>query len=378
MSKLPLCLRRTLPALVVAGAISPAARAQTDVCGPITTDTAWTPAGSPYTVTCNVTVRNDATLTIEPGVEVRFDPGTTLWIGTAALGGGALIADAAGCSPILVTSHAGSPAPGDWAGVEFLDSAVGATFAGDSYLSGSILQGCTLEYADTAVKVRSHPAISDCLLRQCSAAAVTVMGTQPDTVRIVGCTLEDNGAGISPGGQAGGIEHVDSGGWVRVSRCVIQRNAGVFAGGISVVSQMEIRDTRILDNRAALPTEAGGIRAVSGDVVLRCTSIGGNDGWGVVLVSSTTGVDADSLSLFDNTSGTVSNRTPESVGIAHTWWSAADSASVAEQVEDCYDSPFYGCVEFMPFLLAPACDVATAVRAEMRQATWGRIKAAYR
>ena len=50
----------------------------TDVCGPITTDTTWTLGGSPYVVTCNVVVFAGATLTIEPGVEVRFQPGTRL------------------------------------------------------------------------------------------------------------------------------------------------------------------------------------------------------------------------------------------------------------------------------------------------------------
>jgi hypothetical protein len=378
MFEFPLSLRHALVAVVLAAASGTAVRAQTDVCGPITDDTVWSTAGSPYTVTCNVTVRNDATLTVEPGVEIRFDPGTTLWIGTAALGGGTLIADADGGPPILFTSSASSPAPGNWSGVEFLDSAVGATFSGDAYVSGSILRGCTLEYANTAVKVRSHPAVSGCLIRNCSAAAITVKGTLPDTVRVIGCAIEDNGAGISPGGQAGGIEHADSGGWVRVSDCEIRRNAGVFAGAISVASGMEIRGTRIVDNRAGLLTQAGGIRSVSGNLVMRCTTIGDNDGWGIVLTSSTSGVDADSLSLFGNASGAVSNQTPENVDLTDTWWAAADSASVADQVEDCYDSPFYGCVTFMPFLAGPACDAATAVRSEMRASSWGRVKAAYR
>ena len=49
----------------VTRAYSPSA----DVGGEITTDTTWTLAGSPYTVTSNVTVQTGVTLTVEPGVE---------------------------------------------------------------------------------------------------------------------------------------------------------------------------------------------------------------------------------------------------------------------------------------------------------------------
>ena len=61
--------------------------AETYVSGNITADTTWTLEGSPYMVTGDVTVRysgynsSTATLTIEPGVEVRFEPGTGLYIG---------------------------------------------------------------------------------------------------------------------------------------------------------------------------------------------------------------------------------------------------------------------------------------------------------
>ena len=42
----------------------------TDVAGVINTDTTWNLAGSPYNLTADVLVRNGATLTIEPGVQV--------------------------------------------------------------------------------------------------------------------------------------------------------------------------------------------------------------------------------------------------------------------------------------------------------------------
>lgn len=44
----------------------------------ITVDTTWTRANSPYLITTTVTVAQQATLTVEPGVEARFSPGAAL------------------------------------------------------------------------------------------------------------------------------------------------------------------------------------------------------------------------------------------------------------------------------------------------------------
>ena len=46
----------------------------TIVGGFITTDTVWDIGGSPYIAEQSILVMDGATLTIEPGVEVRFDP----------------------------------------------------------------------------------------------------------------------------------------------------------------------------------------------------------------------------------------------------------------------------------------------------------------
>ncbi len=53
---------------------------QTFVSGPITTNTTWTLANSPYRVTGDVTVMPGTTLLIQPGVKVLFDPNTRLGV----------------------------------------------------------------------------------------------------------------------------------------------------------------------------------------------------------------------------------------------------------------------------------------------------------
>ncbi|CAB1064228.1 hypothetical protein D1BOALGB6SA_9020, partial [Olavius sp. associated proteobacterium Delta 1] len=63
----------------------------------------------------------------DPGVEVRFEPGTGLYIGYKAGHPyyhsyyGALSAQGTETAPITFTSNAAIPAPGDWKGIYFRD-----------------------------------------------------------------------------------------------------------------------------------------------------------------------------------------------------------------------------------------------------------------
>ena len=113
----------------------------------VTADTTWRNEGVSYVVTGDVTVRyssynsSTATLTIEPGVEVRFEPGTGLYIGYYVYSNrhyyGALSAQGTDGSPITFTSNAASPAPGDWKGIYFRNQTVDAS---------TFLEHCVVEY----------------------------------------------------------------------------------------------------------------------------------------------------------------------------------------------------------------------------------------
>ncbi len=90
----------------------------TIVGGPITTNTTWDFARSPFEVTSDVTVYSGATLAIEPGVVVLFHNNTQLRIGNGN-NAGALIADGNQASRILFTSFSGDN--NDWKGIVFDD-----------------------------------------------------------------------------------------------------------------------------------------------------------------------------------------------------------------------------------------------------------------
>lgn len=107
----------------------------TPVCGPITSDTTWTLAASPYVATCDVTVNAGVTLTVQPGVVVRFQTQACDLVVN-----GRLIAQGTEANPIAFTSYkddahggdtkgdgnATTPAPNDWGGIQVAASSSGS------------------------------------------------------------------------------------------------------------------------------------------------------------------------------------------------------------------------------------------------------------
>lgn len=157
------------------------AQAATNVSGTISSNTTWTLANSPYVVTGDVTVASGVTLTVEPGVIVKFAAGKSLIVN------GNLDAQAGPSSVIYFTSDkddvggdtngdgtATSPARGDWAHIRVAGSAVmdyvevryggKGLYSGLVYLTGSLtLRNATLTES-----------YSTGLYRYSSSGAVTV------------------------------------------------------------------------------------------------------------------------------------------------------------------------------------------------------------
>jgi parallel beta-helix repeat protein len=80
----------------------------TSVVGNISSNTTWTSSGSPYWIEDSITVLPDVNLTIEPGVEVRFNGFYSLYIE------GALNATGTESNKINITSNKSVPSSSDW------------------------------------------------------------------------------------------------------------------------------------------------------------------------------------------------------------------------------------------------------------------------
>src|SRR5689334_7663467 len=128
-------------ALLIAVLFSVSASAQTNVSGFISANTTWNLAGSPYIVVGNALLSHGYTLTIDPGVVVKFNDSCALQID------GELHAVGTASHRITFTSNQPNPASGDWAKIHFPDTCVDAMFdTNGNYVSGSIMKYCDVFY----------------------------------------------------------------------------------------------------------------------------------------------------------------------------------------------------------------------------------------
>jgi hypothetical protein len=109
----------------------------TYVEGAITQNTTWTLVDSPFVLSGNLTVYPNATLTIEPSVEVRFGGEFSLLIN------GRLLADGTDDKMIKFTSNKQEPEAGDWETILFTDA------------QASSLTHCIIEYGMNGTTVAS-------------------------------------------------------------------------------------------------------------------------------------------------------------------------------------------------------------------------------
>jgi hypothetical protein len=108
-------MKKLLLLLIIAGFfIAPAIQAQTYVSGGIYSNTTWYKANSPYIITDTVVVFPGVTLTIQPGVTVKFDNNIGLEIRQATL-----IAQGTVTDSITFMSNSVSPSNSSWSGIYF-------------------------------------------------------------------------------------------------------------------------------------------------------------------------------------------------------------------------------------------------------------------
>jgi hypothetical protein len=279
---------RLLPAFILALIVflNNASFAQTTVPGGDVSGT-WELAGSPYIIDDNITIPNDSTLIIRPGVKVEFQGhysltvlGRLLAIGTATDSILFTISDTTGFSDPDTTL-------GGWYGIRFIETPLN----NDS----SKIVHCCLEYSKAVGPVWHLYAggavciiqfgkvlISNCLIRNNSA------GSTSDQMPVGGglylhksdVTIRDN-TFVNNRAHSGGAIYFDESNPVFTNN-LIRNNFAVFGGGIAMggESHPTFTNDRILNNVAE--SHGGGLLFAHPSVAVcdQISVIGNRADWG--------------------------------------------------------------------------------------------------
>ena len=160
----------------------------------------WSLANSPYLVTDTIYVNNGETLTIEPGVEVRFHPDTGLTVY------GVLKALGEASNRIIFTSTQSIKNPGDWKGIYLYGADIGTTLAyceilyarnaltiDDSEKNVTVTNN-TLRYSKESgiLLDNSSPVIQTSVIEHNGGAGISASNGST-YAKIEGCTISNNG-----------------------------------------------------------------------------------------------------------------------------------------------------------------------------------------
>lgn len=218
----------------------------TQVGGPITSDTVWSLSKSPYIVTNSVDIWQNVTLVIQPGVVVKFDPGTKIQVN------GTLIAKGTNTHLIKFTSNQSNPSPGNWGNIEFTTSAPKTVVdTNGNYLNGNILSYCIVEYGGmnvySAISMQSHY-IDHCTVQYTDGRGIESKGTSSDLAYIIDSTIRYN--------SGGGIDSVYSS---IFGNTVENNNSDAVDGGGIFAQDSTIKNNTISNN--SIDARGGGISA---------------------------------------------------------------------------------------------------------------------
>ena len=235
----------------------------TYVEGPITQDTIWTRVDSPYVVSNDITVYQNVTLTIEPGVEVKF--GETFSLSIL----GKLHANGTG-KPITFTSNKEQPDVGDWNAIKF------------SGTEKSTLIGCFVAYAEDGICIdNGNLEIKDSTISRCQNGINVTNGDLTVQNSII-MENEGNGICITGNGQV-----------TTQNNTIIANVNGILLTG-NENSGVNINQNRISANKqSGIKIEAG----THSDITIVNNNVSSNDIGFHILSPTSTYIDNNSISF---------------------------------------------------------------------------------
>lgn len=171
------------------------AHAQSQAGGVIAADVTWLLAQSPYTVTADIVIQNDATLTIEPGVTIYMAAGTNLIVNSGALRTVGTIS-----APVVITSANdianGIPVAGSWGEILFQDGTKDADTVLEwtqiRYGSGLRIESASPTFNSISIQNHLAPAISMDLKSSPKGSGLKAIGNTLNGIRVPAGEVADS------------------------------------------------------------------------------------------------------------------------------------------------------------------------------------------
>jgi hypothetical protein len=333
----------------------------------ISEDTTWTLANSPYIITGNVLVELGKNLTIEPGVEVKFDGFYSIQIE------GKLVAEGTENNMITFTSNKTSPTPGDWSAIKLINNA----------LDGTIFKYCKIEYANVAILIAQvnfsiAPNITYCDISNNRNHGIRYYTELPSISidnpqkELSNNSLTNNGGfGIDiefleynnsrlfiinnmiRNNDAGGINFYATAGNLTISYNKIIRNKGT---GIycNYGENVYIRNNLILlNNDSGIVIEEEYSVLIEHNTILNNSDLIDSQGGGIDYTrneeESKTKIRYNNI--FNNSPYDARNSWELDGNISNNWWGTTETGVIEQNIFDYYDDFNKGKLNYTPFLM---------------------------
>lgn len=316
---------------------------QTNVSGGIFSNTTWTLSNSPYIVTANVVVFPGVTLTIQPGVIVKFTIGTNLEIRQSTL-----IANGTAADKIVFTSNNPSPYRGIWDQI---------------YVNQSVniqMKHCEFHFANKALTGQGN---NVSVVNSTFTQNILGMDAQSNTnIRVDSCVFKNNDTGQSL--QPGYSMSITNCHYIRndtglyaqtgcsVIRCVIDSN-NVYGLLKHMSCDDTIRGNEINYNGTGIVNDFSGC---GGTVYIHHNEIENNN-IGILFHNSggSQQFNIYNNSICSNNTYNIQNLTALSVNAVNNCWCSTNLSYIQTKIYDAYDDVSSGIVSFNPIDTSAQC-----------------------
>ncbi len=345
------------------------AQSGTNVTGIITSNTTWTQANSPYTLTGNVLVNNGVTLTIDVGTTVNLGSyyievnGTLQAIGTNAqpitFNGG----------QITFTQSSTNWIESTGAGCIIQDAIVSSTLSisSSANISDNIMQGTSVNIADSSSSILisgGSPIISDNTISSYYYGVDISAGTPT----INGNLISDSDWGIFVSGTSSAITCSPT----IFSNILYNDPVGIIINGLSIFSGTATVTLNVITDsqgsQAFNPASGGsaGIVISSGETSsyvcdVTYNTVSGNS-YGISVCGAPVTILTNN-NIYGNQYYNIYLTFNSNVNATSNWWGTTDPDAISQTIYDYYKDFNLGVVTYSPFLTTPNAEAPTFITA---------------